>query len=65
MSAFILEFCKVLNVRKLSATSYHSQSLVKRLNETLKQMLRAYAVVESLQLAVHLQCVLFFQRGPK
>lgn len=65
MSALILEFCKMLNVRKLSATSYYSQSLVKRLNETLKQVLRAYAVVESLKLAVHLQCVLFFQRGPK
>lgn len=30
MSALKLEFCKMLKVRKLSATSYHSQSLVKR-----------------------------------
>lgn len=59
MSALILEFCKMLNVCKLSATSYHSQTLVKRLNKTLKQMLRAYAVVKSLMLAVHLQCILF------
>lgn len=59
MSALILEFCKMLNVRKLSATSYYFQSLVKRINKTLKQKLRVYAVVESLKMAVHLQCVLF------
>lgn len=49
----------MFKVRKLSATSYHSQSLVKRLNKTLKQMMRTYAVEESLKWAVRLQCVLF------
>lgn len=47
----------MLKVSKLLATPYHPQAnrLVEQFNGTLKQVLRAYAVVEPLKRAVHLQ----------
>lgn len=64
MSSLISELCKMLKVRKMSTTSYHPQAngLVERFNGTLKQMLKAYAVVEPLKWDVHLPYVLFAYR---
>lgn len=64
MSSLISELCKMLKVRKLSTTPYHPQAngLVERFNGTLKQMLKAYAVVEPLKWDVHLPYVLFAYR---
>lgn len=46
----------MLKVSILLVTPYHSQAnrLVERFSGTLKQVLRAYAVVEPLKRAVHL-----------
>ncbi|XP_065921959.1 uncharacterized protein [Magallana gigas] len=64
MSSLISELCKMLKVRKLSTTPYHPQAngLVERFNGTLKQMLKAYAVVEPLKWDVHLPYVRFAYR---
>ncbi|XP_062585038.1 uncharacterized protein LOC134246689 [Saccostrea cucullata] len=64
MSSLISNLCKMLKVRKLSTTPYHPQAngLVERFNGTLKQMLKAYAVVEPLKWDVHLPYVLFAYR---
>lgn len=64
MSSLISELCKMLKVSKLSTTPYHPQAngLVERFNGTLKQMLKAYAVVEPLKWDVHLPYVLFAYR---
>ncbi|XP_065939370.1 uncharacterized protein [Magallana gigas] len=45
MSSLITELCKLLSIRKLNTTPYHSQAngLVERFNGTLKRMLQIYA----------------------
>lgn len=64
MSSRLSELNKMLKVRKLSTTPYHPQAnrLVERFNGTLKQMLKAYAVIEPLKWDVHLPYVLFAYR---
>lgn len=54
MSALKLEFCKMLKVRKLLATSYHSQSLVKRLSCKIIKVGCSFTM-----------CTFCFRRGPK
>ena len=65
LSHLVLDVCKLLGVKKLNTTSYHSQcdGMVERFNRTLKTMLRKHASKFGAQWDNYLSGVLWAYRN--